>query len=51
MAAARGDIVDETIQGDLAGSRVFLAYEAESGSSPDGRLSMMARSAGSVGVG
>ncbi len=45
MAAARGDIVDGMIQGDLVGSRVFLTCEAESGGSPDGRWSMMARSA------
>jgi len=51
MAAARGDIVDGMIQGDLVGSRVFLAHDARPGAMPGGRWSMMARSAGSVEVG
>ncbi len=43
VAAARGEKVDEMIQGDLSGSRVVLAYDVvpvEAG----GRLSMRARS-------
>ena len=31
MAADRGDIVDGVIQGDLAGSRVVLAFDARPG--------------------